>query len=445
MALFRRPVSASRSSDTPFGAALAVLSASLIVAAAVGLPLAWDGSWYLYRLLADGAPATPHGRLIDAILQMPVLAIGAVDHRPDLTAARFSFALTYAVVPTIALAACWSILRRRAPALLIWPALGIGLALLPGLANFTSEAMIAVEIAWPIFCAAVVGVPGRGAPVVGVLALALALSHPTGPAFLLVAAVVAWVTARARGDVGFPVAPVATILLALTGTVWFTATLDEYQTAAATAGPLHETFDLAVAGAPLIALVFVYVAAAAAHASRTALGDRGHLARLLTWLGAGAIAAAVAVFVFWSADSGRWLYASEFRVWAPFFSAPLFAFLWLERRRDPRREDRVRAGRAAVIVAAMLCASSVITLQSIGWNRLVTRLEMLMKDRLPAVCTDARSVPWIAGSPLDNWALPPLSRVIQERGSRSVVLTDGSCADGYYGPVIGKRLPPLEP
>lgn len=396
--------------------AFAVFTSGLLVAAVLGLPLAWDSSAYLYQLLASGSPFTPHGRLIDVPLQAPALLVAKADPGPDLTGARLAFALAYAAVPAIAILSCWWILHGRNTALLLWPALGIGMTLLPGLANFGSEAMIAVELSWPILCAATIGIRRREAPLVAVLAVAVALSHPFGPALLCVAAMIAWANARVGRE--FP--PLLAVM-ALMSATWFVMNLNSYQVAAARPIALRRSFDVAVAGAPLIALMFLYASAALMHACRTRLGDRARVARSLAWLAGGGIAAAAAFLVIWSIDSATWRNASEYRTWAIFTSVPLFAFLWLERRRDPPREGRVRKSREAAILAAAVCAASVITLQSIGWNELTTRLQTVMDERRPSACIDSESVPWV--------------RLVATRhlGPRPALASDAATRFGFSG------------
>lgn len=177
-----------------------------LISAAVGLPLFEDGSYYLFVIATEHTPELPNLRFPAMLPQLPAAAafvLGA-----DLTVGRTLFAASYGAIPLLSLLACWWLLRRRAPALL--------LLVLPSFLalqlNFSgvSELLTALYLTWPLLLAMLL-LPGHRR----VMALAVAwgplllLLHPLAFVFCFGLAGVAWLIAgqgRERTDPGARIA-----------------------------------------------------------------------------------------------------------------------------------------------------------------------------------------------------------------------------------------------
>jgi hypothetical protein len=167
------------------------------VSAAVGLPLYGDGAYYFFRIVVDGTPDVPNFRYAAVLPQLPTLA--ATWLSADINLLRHCFSLTYAALPVLSLLGCWMVAGRRAPALMLFPALFFTLNQI----NFSavSELLLCLYLAWPYVLLA--GLYPRhpatwcyGA----VLAPLLLLLHPLAFGLALFLAVAAVITARSVGD-----------------------------------------------------------------------------------------------------------------------------------------------------------------------------------------------------------------------------------------------------
>lgn len=135
------------------GLALVLLSQLLV--ALVGLPLFGDGAYYFFAITLDGEPVIPNGRLAALPFQLPALVASWLS--TDIGLIRHVFALTYAALPVASLLACWALVRRCAPQLILFPALGFVMLQV----NFSSvsELLISLQLVWPFVLMALV-VPG---------------------------------------------------------------------------------------------------------------------------------------------------------------------------------------------------------------------------------------------------------------------------------------------
>lgn len=127
-------------------AALASVCFGFCVAALVGLPLYADGGHYFFRIIVDGAPWIPQNRVAAALPQLPALfASWVID---DLTLVRHIFSFAYVLLPAGSLVACWWVVRRRMPLLMLFPALSMLLTQ----ANFSSvsELLATQYLVWPL-------------------------------------------------------------------------------------------------------------------------------------------------------------------------------------------------------------------------------------------------------------------------------------------------------
>lgn len=405
--------------------------AGLGIAALSGAALSWDGAIYLFELLDKQRPYVSQGRLLTWPLHLPVIAASRATS--DLPFLIVVFGLVYAAVPLGTLAACWWVVRGRAPALFVWPALAIGLGMLPGQFNFIAEGNIALQLVWPIALATLVGLPRRTLPLVGLLAVALFVSHPFAGALFAAAAAVAaaagWCRPERRGVLWAGGAGFAALAAASAGRFWLTRT--SYEDAQLSADVVRWTFAGSVAGLPLVALVATAVAAllivAAPHAERRWPGG---LARALRSGAVAAIGAGGLALIVWARDPVAWRLAKEYYRFALFALLPLLAVATLDalgrdraRSLVAEREARAREGALRALGAVMLV---VLAVQSVAWLNVTSDLRAAI-NRSPFACVSLAPLGAIGGTALDDWPTAYLALLQQGRTPGRVVLPGDGC------------------
>lgn len=162
------------------------------IAALVGLPLYGDGTLYYFRLVLDRVPEIPNLRLAAVLPQIPALVAIRLSDDPLLT--RHLFSLGYAALPVLSLFACWIIVRRPAPALILYPAL----FLVANLVNLSgvSELLTSLYLAWPLVLLAGLYPRWRGTWVyAATFAPILLFLHPLGFLLLFALAGLGWLDA----------------------------------------------------------------------------------------------------------------------------------------------------------------------------------------------------------------------------------------------------------
>jgi hypothetical protein len=129
--------------------ALLLIAGAYLIAALVGLPLFGDGGYYFFKLATDGEPLLPNLRYTALLPQLPGLA--AMQFTADPVLLRHVFSISYQSLPWLSLAACWLLLRRRMPWLMLLPLLSVAGTLL----NFSavSELLSGLYLVWPLVLA----------------------------------------------------------------------------------------------------------------------------------------------------------------------------------------------------------------------------------------------------------------------------------------------------
>jgi hypothetical protein len=175
---------------------LVLIGAATLAGAIVGLPLYGDGALYFVEILLNDEPLVPNRRYSAVLPQLPVVAtMGVTD---EVTPLRHAFSLGYALLPFLSLLACWSVVRRNAPGLILYPSL----FLVANQINFSavSELLMGLYLTWPFVLLAAVRPDARATLMVGVvLAPILLFLHPVAFALLLFLAAVGFLVARRPG------------------------------------------------------------------------------------------------------------------------------------------------------------------------------------------------------------------------------------------------------
>jgi hypothetical protein len=404
-----------------------LVGAALVVAAAVGAPLAWDGSYVAFTALDQQLPYSSHGRYYHTILTLPLLAASHVT--TDVAVLRTVFAIAEVTAPFVALLLSWLVVRHDAPSLFFWPAIGVTLATLPGQFAFNSEGLASVQFAWPLLLLVLCPRAHYRYLSLGILSGIQLLIYPTAVAVLIITALTSAVTALLKLQPprsGFLVA----IVLALVAGTRALLPLPDYDAEVLASDRLLPTllgsFRASVLGYPLAAILFTWLGGALSLAARWA-AQRRHsgLERLGSAVGLSSTAAVLIVLLPWASDPTLWTSVESFRFWAFAASFPLMVMAVLERVwLDPlargwsttRRRSRHLSLAAAVFFA-------VLSTQSVSW--------LVLRDHLVDVlaahsgkCIPASSLRRLTSTPLEHWTLPYYSILIEGRSPKALVLAD---------------------
>jgi Bacterial Ig domain len=410
--------------------ALGLILVGQVFAAFSGIGLAWDGGYYLFKLLDTEAPFIAHERVVAVAIQWPIL--WAQHFTRDVTVLAQIFGLAYTAPVLLALGADWYIVRHHRPELFVWPLLGTALVSLPGRAALVSEAFIAVDFFWPLLLLVLTTRYRHGRArqlclvAIAALTLVLAATHPLSSALLGIVALGA-VLKSARFWRGWPslALPGFVLAVAFARPVFIQA---PYDADALTAERLGAHLVGSVGGWPLLILLAAYAVASALRWDtsdvRTAAPRRVALVAL--------VAAGIAGVV-WAADSAAWHRAYDFRTWLVVAMMPIAALCIDEGRRHRLPLDtatihlRSVAGLGAAAVFAV-----VMVIQGSAWMRLQGMLTGALSAS-PVACSTVQQMRWTWPTALNHWGITALSLVLQGNAPRYVLLYDGDCESVFDG------------
>ncbi len=415
---------------------LVLVTAALAVAATLRLPLAWDGSYYLFRLLTDGQSFNAHNRLIGAALQFPAGVAAAVDAAPRTV--EIVFGLSYASVPAASLFASWWLARERRPEVFWWSAVGIGMLSFPGAAFMVNDASQAIYLAWPVVLWIGLGLPAAAAPVAWLAIVGIFFAHPAAigllAGFAVAATTVAITTpARRRVAVLWGVAFAAASGVALAR---LTVSATDYEQYQASIDVLLSQLG-AIAGLPSVALICIAAGSLLVLVRRWVPSGTPRL--VVGVIAVGSFATAAVVATAWASQPAGWRFGLEYRAWIFIFPVPFMAAAFAEAALIP-------AGRIAgelvlrriVAVIAGLTLFGVLVMQSISWFALTEHLRSQLDGPFGA-CVEHASLEWVGPTALNHWGLTPLSLLLAGREPRSMVLASSPCVPDVirYGIPIG--------
>lgn len=175
------------------GIVFTAIFVAFVAASCAGLPLLYDGSHYLFRILSMNSPLIPYWRLSLGAFHYP--ALFAANLTGQLAPAIAVFSALFCSGPILAIALSWFLIRKTKPGLLVWPLISIGLVSVAAQPYRMGENLLTCELAWPLLFGVMMPLtPLRAVSLVG-LGLFLAFLHPVAVAFLGVIAAVAIVRA----------------------------------------------------------------------------------------------------------------------------------------------------------------------------------------------------------------------------------------------------------
>ncbi|MBI2755984.1 MAG: hypothetical protein HYX52_04650 [Chloroflexi bacterium] len=439
----------------------AASTAAALVTAWLGAPLAYDGSYYLFKALDLQTPFTPLDRRVNVVLQAPVLLASTLTS--DLDVLRRVFAVPYTLLPTLALALAWWVCRRRRPDLFVWPVLTAGLGVLAGQFFYTSEGPVLAAFTWPLLLGVLLGVTRVQGGVLAGVAAALWFTHPLFVVLEGLVGVIALLRAwRATGTAarhekpgemqpdgsfaplritrrrGAPRGPEERRWLALGGAALLVAAvakalapLSGYESESLTPQRLIDSYTVAVRGWPQIAIALSALAGLATLVQRW-LPSHGPVATGTRWLPAALALGAGAALVPWARNAYTWAHMLDFRFWVwPIALAGLgvASAEWLAGERQPDAQIRAVAdARGPAVVAAGLAIAVVLTLQARSWTSQVDALRQTLAQRA-GQCIAISTLPSIDGSPMNHWGTTSLAFILQGRTPTTFVPEAPGCED----------------
>jgi len=390
------------------GSFFALVLCAIGISIACDAPLSYDGAFFFFSALDHHSFAAFHGRNINMLQQIPMFAVFRLTQNVHLL--RIAYGAGYASVPGVCLGASWLLCRRRNPSLFIWPAMAICLASLPGQFSFHSEAIVATTLMWPALLTILVDGPW----LLYVMFVAAAIeSHPGAILPLAFTIAIAIAFARLRPQSRRTLVSIAAVG-ALLGVARSFMPLDPYELNTLSLHSVRFTFKVAVFGWPLIAVGFLWLAAAAC------LGSDRRLARRVMM--ASIFASGVAL-VIWACHREDWWKAADFRYWASPVSMILMACATFESwwpRAAEKPSLRVRFAALPVIGAIFF---AVLAIQGLQWEQMSQRLthELVSSGR---GCLPLSAVPWMRRTALDHWSVTVYAIDLQGRQPTTLLLPD---------------------
>lgn len=408
---------------------------AIVIASVVGAGLSWDGSYILFKVLDTQAPFVVHGRWFVAPLQLPVLL--ASQFTGDQLVLQTVFSLAYALVPLLALALSWWIVRDTQPGLFVWAAIGILLIALPGQFCLVSDANMALQLFWPVILAVLTDLRRPKLYAVAGLSLVLLFSHPVAiPLFALVA-----VLAILRGWRSQYERPAVLLwagvfgLLTAVSIAKFFLTSDTYEDEQLSVAVLERQYQGAVAGWPLLFIGAVWLMALLLFAAPFV--RRPSLVRSLRAVEVGCLVVGGGALLIWVSNPRLWERGIDFRLWALILTLPIIGLavaesLWLKTYFSPAR---TWAHRGSILGSIGIVFVLVLAVQSTSWLSQTNRLREALAQSQQS-CLTPSAVNWTAQTPLGHWSLTPYSLLIGGKTPGKVILPEAGCAQERIGESI---------
>jgi hypothetical protein len=415
------------------GAVVTLIGLGLASTVRFETALGWDGSYYLFKLLKWQWPFTPYHRVAAVPLQWLVILASHIT--ANVTVLALVFGGVYAAMPLGATAIAAWVAWRRAPRLLVWPALGIGIAALPGQMFMTSEAQLAILLAWPFLLITSLGRDRIEAATALVLGLALFFLHPVAIPLFVVAAGLAGavgLVARSRRPVLWLW---ATVLLVVTP-LRFAMIEPGYESSAFS---FKNVAQLAHGGLRPLVVASLALGCAAGLLVLVAGSLTSYRWRLMAGVASVLLLfGAAALLMEWGRTRSSWAVEEDYRAFVFFASVPFMAMFGIEavaaaRANRHGRSPTLDGPRTAASLLATLIFAAVLIVQGTEWQELRGTLQA----RLASATSPCLSPQSAMGPPptalhqpataLYHWATPSLAIVLQGRHPRHFVLSDADC------------------
>jgi hypothetical protein len=419
---------------TSLWTALALIAIALATAVISNATLLYDGAWFLFRVVDLQRIEVPQLRITFGVLQWPLLQ--ATRLTDSFAFLRIIYSIPIVIAPLVSMAISWWIIRKDAPHLIVWPALGVLLVDLPGQMHWIATSIRTNQLFWPILLAILIGMPDRALPVASILYILILFLHPQVSVYLMAGAMAAVVIGWRRPDIRARMLNLA--LVSAFGALFRASVLQSaYEAEEASVANQFAQWERSVLGLPAVALVLVALSAVAI-ALRPRL-DRPD--RVLASVPLGGLVVAGVLMTVWGSDAATWRNAIDYRGPSMWHSLPLMGLAFLDAT-VPVAHGRMRAGlplRRAVTNLAALVFCVVISVQSWAWRGELDLLRDAMAHSTTA-CIGTSVIPGFETSPVNFWTLPPASIMLQDRSPDFVVLPDDLCTRAREDGVIPMSL-----
>ena len=397
---------------------------ALLGAALAGGAMLWDGSYYLYCALNSSQPCVANNRWITLFLHSPVIV--AASFIQDVDELGFIFGLTYALLPFSLLLISWGIVRTHSKPMFIWAVFGLGFGTLLLQLHFVAEAIISVQLAWPLFLAQFV--PGRKTIHLtsAILALLLLICHPFAIGLFTIIGVSAFIVGWKVADLRREKWAWCLVWMLLTGlaVVRLVVASSGYETERLSLAVLQEG-AWAVKGPPGWALAGVILAAGLV-VSEPFNKDKWNF----QWLKMGQLAgigAATILLLVWAGNPILWNASFAYRILVFIITLPFFALAgvdgMLSRNRPQAITQAMWPWRLRLIQILGLSFALVLGVQSWSWVRLQDRLLTILTES-PSPCLSLEEVSSEFGPgqrPFHHWSITTLSLFLQGNVPQKII------------------------
>ncbi len=410
---------------------------AVLVAAFAGAILLYDGAWFLFALLDTHRIEIPQLRISFALMQWPAIWVAEATESVPLT--RFVFSLVVMAMPPISIALCWWIVRKSAPWLIIWPAIGIFLVDLPGQMHWIATSIRTNQLFWPILMAILVGIPTNTIPALFILFVFALFMHPQVSVYFMAgacaAAYLAWLQPEHREKLRS-----AAILLVFGALFRYGILSGGYEQQEASFDNQIGQWQRSVLWLPLILLVSALAVAIFVWLKRHYPGKatRGRNGNVL--LAALALPGVICIII-WATDATLWKTAIDYRGPSLWHSLIVMGIAFLDaawpRKTEESAESTALRLRLSNYAAVLFCV--VIALQSFTWDRELDKVRNAMAGS-DGGCIAAETLPGFEDSPLNFWSLPPASIGLQSTEPNFVVLPGHLCETAITTGVIPMDL-----
>lgn len=387
-----------------------LMGIGVVFAALCGAALSWNGSVYLFQILDTQSPFVAQYRFINIHLHLPVLLVS--NFTSNIIVLQTVFGLVYAAIPVIALALSWWIIRDRARFLFVWAAFGIGFGTLPGQFYFIAEANVTLQLFWPVLLAILTRMQRSHMAVVGVLIVAIFLTRPYAVVLFACAALAAFamgvcVTPDRRKMWSW--ASIFSMLMMLSiFRFWLFGSSNETEQV-----PLNSvrwSFDVAVAGFPLLALVCAgFTALSLFAAPLTKQHQHRRFSQGMHSLQCISIVVAGMLLLVWASNPEQWIWANKFTIWALFVSMVFMSIAALESLMPSFLTQRTAAydwkQRTQITQAVGAVFALVLVTQSTAWLGETKKLRAMI-DQSAWSCVSMAPVKWLEKRPLLDFGTP---------------------------------------
>ncbi len=404
--------------------AVILATAAVLVAALAGAILLYDGAWFLFQVLDTHRISIPQLRISFALMQWP--AIWVAEATDSLPLTRFVFSLIVMAMPPISIAICWWIVRKAAPWLIVWPAIGIFIIDLPGQMHWIATSIRTNQLFWPILMAIFIGMPDRVVPVVIILLISALFMHPQVSAFLLAGAAAALVLGWQRPEQRQRLFSVAAVFV-FAAIYRYGILIGGYETQEASLENQIGQWERSVLWLPLIAMISALIVAIVLVLRRYNISNTLNGAPGKWIIGVVAVIGTVA-FIVWAADPELWRSAIDYRGPSMWHSLIIMGIAFLDVairyfRKNTTDDVKLRT-RLANGAAVVFCITIVI--QSVTWHGELNKVRSAMNEQEHG-CIVAEDLPGFENSPLNFWSLPAASIGMQSTTPDYVVLPGHLC------------------